>query len=269
MQVALSTVNRGSAKQVLSGPLPSCQGLHPCCALTHQPPCGQAGNGNLPPGNTQTRRGRAGRDKTDTPTPLHEQGTGQGLGGDSALRRNSIFLSSPPLEQGTFHQGPAQSQLGPRPQAASCGLSHHTPRLEADGPSPLHFTVMYSKALTISSQASYHHWGSETPSLGGLEVNCWAIAEVTSKHNLDFFHPRGTFSVHLQCMQMSWAPPVLGTYLLGLSFPQVLCTPLPPLCSSSLQSCRGQGLSHQLLLLPLAGSCQEASPSPARSSVQS
>lgn len=112
MQVASSS---NQVEQVLSGPRPCCQVLGPCCPLIHWPPCSHAQSRKPAPRSTQTRQGRAGRDKTNTPceqevTP-HSGGIPSPLAHLPGARHIPAWLACP--------------SGGPCPQAAGPGLNPH------------------------------------------------------------------------------------------------------------------------------------------------
>lgn len=121
--------------------------------------CLQPGQGGNPaPRSTQTRRGRAGRDKTDPPHHHHsrEREAGQGLEGDFSLQWHSIPLSSPPSEQAAHSSRASPIPAGPPSLgAASLGLSHHTPRKGSlRAPPSLQAPELQHTSLSVHSKTS-------------------------------------------------------------------------------------------------------------------
>lgn len=115
MQVASSN---NEVVQALSGPRPCCQGLGPCCPLIpmiHCPPCSHAQSKKPTPRSTQTRQGRAGRDKTNTPC-------------EQEVTPHSGGIPSPLAHLPGARHIPAELACpsgGPCPQTASPGLNPH------------------------------------------------------------------------------------------------------------------------------------------------
>lgn len=152
MQVASSS---NEVEQALSGPRPCCQGLGPCCPLIHWPPCSHAQSRKPAPRSTQTRQGRAGRDKTNTPceqevTP-HSGGIPSPLAHLPGARHIPAGLACP--------------SGGPCPQAAGPSLNPHCRQgLLAAHPSP-------------GPSRAPQHTSPSTASTAWRKIQCQCILE--------------------------------------------------------------------------------------------
>lgn len=130
--------------------------------------CLQPGQGGYPaPRSTQTRQGRAGRDKTSTLRA-------QRLGRDWEVTLVWVEFHPPELTSLGAHssRGQPRPSWAPIPRAASLGLSHHAPRkgLWRPPPSlgppelPAHFALSGRQGLDgTPGPVQQHQRGAESP----------------------------------------------------------------------------------------------------------